>query len=29
MSRDVWLLVGWYVWIIALLSGVLYLFLST
>jgi hypothetical protein len=29
MSRDVWLVVCWYAWIIALLGGVLYLFLAT
>jgi hypothetical protein len=29
MSRDVWLSICWYAWIIALLVGVLYLFLAT
>ena len=29
MSRNAWLLIASYAWIVALLSGLLYLFLST
>jgi hypothetical protein len=29
MSRNAWMLIASYVWIAALLSGLLYLFLST